>query len=69
MLYTLLFIMNTPYAYLGDYRDLASCQNAIREIYTIKINPPGQRLKELEQTIDLQVKNNKEFLCVLKVKG
>lgn len=67
MSYLLLFILNGP-AYLGDYKDLASCQSAIREIYTVKVNPPGQRLKELEQTIDLQVKNNKEFLCVRKAK-
>lgn len=66
MLYTLLFVLNTPYAFLGDFKDLNSCQNAIREIYSIRVNPPGQRLKELESAIDLQIKNNKEFLCVRK---
>lgn len=49
-----------------EFDSLASCQNAVREIYAQKINPPGQRLKELEQTIDLQVKTSKEYLCVKK---
>lgn len=65
-MWTLLFVLNAPFAYLGDYKDQASCQSAIREIYAHRINPPGQRLKELESSIDLQVKNNKEFLCVKK---
>lgn len=65
MLYSLLFILSTP-TFLGDYRDLVSCQNAVREIYATRINPPGQRLKELESTIDIQVKNQKEFLCIRK---
>lgn len=65
-MYTLLFVLNLPFAYLGDYRDLSTCQAAIREIYAHRINPPGQRLKELEPSIDLQVKNGKEFLCVKK---
>lgn len=49
-----------------EFDSLTSCQNAVREIYAQKINPPGQRLKELEQAIDLQVKNSKEYLCVKK---
>lgn len=65
-MFTLLFVLNLPYAYLGDYKDQASCNAAIREIYAHRINPPGQRLKELESAIELQVKNGKEFLCVKK---
>lgn len=49
-----------------EFDSKAACQDAVREIYAQKINPPGQRLKELEQTIDLQVKNSKEYLCVKK---
>jgi hypothetical protein len=50
----------------AEFDNLASCQNAVREIYAQKINPPGQRLKELDQTIDLQVKTSREYLCVKK---
>jgi hypothetical protein len=49
-----------------EFDSQAACQSAIREIYAQKINPPGQRMKELEQTIDLQVKVSKEYLCVKK---
>ncbi len=49
-----------------EFDSLSACQNAVREIYAQRVNPPGQRLKELEQTIDLQVKTSKEYLCVKK---
>lgn len=49
-----------------EFDSQSACQNAVREIYAQKINPPGQRLKELEQTIDLQIKGSKEYLCVKK---
>lgn len=49
-----------------EFDSKASCQDAIREIYAQKVNPPGQRLKELEPTIDIQVKTSKEYLCVKK---
>lgn len=65
-MYTLLFVLNLPFAYLGDYKDLPTCQAAIREIFTHRINPPGERLKEFERTIDLQMKTSKEFICVKK---
>ena len=50
----------------AEFDSMNSCQNAIREIYAQKVNPPGQRLKELEGTIDLQMKTSKEYLCVKK---
>ena len=49
-----------------EFDSQSACQSAIREIYAQKINPPGQRMKELETTIDLQVKTSKEYLCVKK---
>jgi hypothetical protein len=49
-----------------EFSTQSACQNAIREIYAQKVNPPGQRLKELETTINLQVKTSKEYLCVKK---
>lgn len=51
---------------MGEFKDQNTCQNAIREIYAQRLNAPNQRLKELEPTIDIQVKNSKEFLCVKK---
>lgn len=65
-MFILLFVLNAPFVYLGDYKDLSACQNAMREIYAHRVNPPGQRLKELEPAIDTQVKHGKEFLCVKK---
>jgi hypothetical protein len=49
-----------------EFDSQLACKNAIREIYAQRINPPGQRLKELEETIDLQIKVSKEYLCVKK---
>jgi hypothetical protein len=49
-----------------EFDSQSACQSAIREIYAQRVNPPGQRMKELEQTIDLQVKTSKEYLCVKK---
>lgn len=65
-MYILLFVLNAPFAYMGDYKDLAMCQNAIKEIYLQRINPPGKRLPELNQTIEIQLTTSKEFLCVKK---
>lgn len=65
-MYALLFVALTAPAFMGDYRDLAACQAAVREIYAQRINPPGQRMKELDQSIDLTVRTSKEYLCVKK---
>jgi hypothetical protein len=65
-MWTLLFVLAGPPAYLGDYKDYPTCRNAIREILAHRINPPNQRLKEFEVVIDLQLKETKEFLCVKK---
>ena len=65
-MFVLLFVATIPFSYLGDYKDSGTCQAAIREIYAQRINPPGQRLKELTETINLAVANQKEFLCVRK---
>ena len=67
-MYTLVFILTTP-VFLGEYFDLASCQNAIREIYTLQANPPGQRLKEAEESITIRVSTQKSYVCIPKKKG
>jgi hypothetical protein len=67
-MYTLVFILATP-AFLGEYMGLASCQNAIREIYSIQANPPGRRLPELEESINLRVSMQKSYVCIPKSKG
>jgi hypothetical protein len=66
-MWTLLFVLNgmTP-AYLGDYKDFPTCRAAVREIISLRLNPPNQKLKELESVIDLQLKETKEFLCIKK---
>ena len=56
-------------SFLGDYNDLPSCQNAIREIYANRLNVPGQRNPELEKTIQLYMNTRAEFLCVPVKKG
>jgi hypothetical protein len=53
-------------AILGTYDSLHSCEHAIREIYAQKMNPPNQRLKELEESIDFRAKNQKIYMCVPK---
>ena len=61
-MYTLLFVTNM--AFLGTYADLPSCQSVIREIHAQKLNPPGLRMAELEESINIAVKMQKSLLCV-----
>jgi len=61
-MYTLIFVSSM--ALLGTYDDLPSCQNAIREIFAQKMNPPGQRLPMLDESINLRVSIQKTHLCV-----
>jgi hypothetical protein len=61
-MYTLIFVSN--FLFLGTYADLYSCQNAISEIYTQKANPPGMRLPELEEGINITIKTQKQLLCI-----
>jgi len=55
--------------FLGNYNDLPSCQNAIHEIYSTRLNVPGQRNPELEKSIQIQMDLKKEFVCVPVKKG
>ena len=55
--------------FLGNYNDLPSCQNAIREIYATRLNVPGQRNPELEKSIQIQMELKKEFVCIPVKKG
>lgn len=66
-MYTLVFILVTP-VFLGEYSDLGSCQNAIREIYTLLANPPGKRLPELEESITIRINTQKSYVCIPKKK-
>jgi len=64
-LYALVFIMaGSPPAYLGNYTGLNSCQKAIRDIYSGRLNPTGEYLPELDKSIKLIMKNKKEFICI-----
>jgi hypothetical protein len=56
-------------SFLGNYNDLSSCQAAIREIYVVKFNAPGQRNPALDKAIQTQIDFQKEFLCVPVKKG
>ncbi len=56
--------MTAPYAFLGSYQDLNSCQFAMREIFAVRMNAPGQRDPQFDKAIDMLVKNNREFVCV-----
>jgi hypothetical protein len=51
-------------AFMGTYADLPSCQHAIREIFTVQLNPPGQRLPELNESITLRLAGQRSFVCV-----
>ena len=62
-MYTLIFILAAP-VFLGTYSDLASCQNAIREIYAVQVNPPNKRLPELEESINFRVNTQKSYVCI-----
>ena len=55
--------------FLGNYNDLPSCQNAIREIYATRLNVPGQRNLDLEKSIQIQMDLKKEFICIPVKKG
>lgn len=63
MIHTLVFILTTP-VFLGTYSDFASCQNAIREIYSMQVNPPNKRLPELEESINFRVSTQKSYVCI-----
>ena len=67
-MYTLVFILVTP-VYLGEYFNQESCQNAIREIYSLLANPPGKRLPELEESINIRLSNQKSYVCIPHKKG
>jgi hypothetical protein len=66
-MYTLLYI--STMAFMGTYADLPSCQNAMREIITVQMNPPGQRLPEVNESITLRLANQRFFVCVPVKKG
>ena len=61
-MYTLLYIAN--FVFMGTYADLASCQNALYEIYATRQNAPGQRSPEIDKAIQIQLKFEKSFVCV-----
>ena len=64
-MYALIFILiGAPPSYLGNYSNLSSCQNAIREIYRTRVTPPGQVLPELEKSITMAMNTKKEFICI-----
>ena len=73
LLYTVLapvgISLTTSMSFLGNYNDLPSCQAAIREIYVVKFNAPGQRNPALVKAIQTQIDFQKEFLCVPAKKG
>ena len=69
LLYTVIIAQAPIMAFLGNYNDLSSCQNAIHDIYATRMNLPGQRNPELEKTIQIQMDLKKEFLCVPVKKG
>lgn len=50
--------------FLGTYVNEPSCQNAIREIYTLQMNPANQRLPEIEKAVDLKIQLQKNYICV-----
>ena len=62
-MYALVFILSTP-AFLGNYTSMNSCQNAIRTIYSARMNPPGQSLPEVEKSINSIMQNKKEYICI-----
>jgi hypothetical protein len=66
-MYTLLYI--TTMAFMGTYADLPSCENAVREIVTVQMNPPGQRLPAVNESINLRIAMQKSFVCVPVKKG
>ena len=68
--FVLLFVMNssTP-AFLGEYSNIESCKNAIYEIYATQTNPPGKRMPELEESINLRISLQKNYVCVPKKKS
>jgi len=67
-MYVLVFILASP-GFVGDFFDLASCQSAIHEIYATQANPPGKRLQELEESINIRVSLQKSYICIPKKKG
>lgn len=62
-MFTLIFIVASP-VFLGTYFDFPSCQNAIREIYAMQVNPPNKRLPELEESINFRVSTQKSYVCI-----
>ena len=69
LLYMIMVAQSPMMSFLGNYNDLPSCQAAIREIYVVKFNAPGQRSPALDKAIQTQIDFQKEFLCVPVKKG
>jgi hypothetical protein len=61
-MFTLVFLANM--SLLGTYANMASCQNAMHEIYAIKLNPPGMHMPEVEESIKLRMKYAREYACL-----
>ena len=64
-MYALVFILvGAQPAFLGNYANLNSCQNAVREIYAGRMNPTGELLPNVDKSINSLIKNKKEFICI-----
>ena len=50
--------------FLGAYADMPSCQNARYEIVATRLNPVGQRLPELEKSIQISLQYDKTLICI-----
>ena len=66
-MYTLILV--TASALLGTYNDLPSCQDAIRAIYTFKINPYNFQNPEIEKAINTNILYQREYVCIPNKKG
>jgi SpoVK/Ycf46/Vps4 family AAA+-type ATPase len=61
-MYTLVLLANMTL--LGTYANMASCQNAMHEIYAVKMNPHGKRLPEVDEAIKARMQYSKDYVCL-----
>lgn len=51
---------------LGQYANLASCQNALRSMYVAKVAPESASNPVVIKAIDTQVKYQRDYACLPK---
>jgi len=53
-----------PPAQLGTYKTYEACQNAIRQIFLMKIDKDARDNPEVQKAIDITMQYQQEYQCI-----